>query len=264
MNRSDQEVIPIFLRELRLTSMLGLWKEFADRATLDGWPPTRYLSALCEQEMLDRQSRRLARHMSEAKLPKGKSLDFFDFNACPSLNKGQIVSLASGDAWIENRMNLLIFGPSGVGKTHLAAAIGEALIKNRFRVFFTRTTDLVQKLQAAKVRLELPAALEKLDKYDCLILDDFGYVKKDQQETNVLFELICERYERKSLIITCNQAFTEWDTIFTDKAMAVAAVDRVIHHSTILKITGESYRRQKARARSEEEMAKKMSEEKSE
>lgn len=123
-------------------------------------------------------------------------------------------AFGSGEIWIKSGRNLLIFGPSGVGKTHFAAAIGENLIESGYRVFFTRTTELVQKLQAAKKKdLTLPAALEKLNKYDCLILDDFGYVQKDHGETNVLFELVCERYENKSMLITCNQGFAEWDNI---------------------------------------------------
>ena len=117
---------------------------------------------------------------------------------------------------------------------------------NGFRVLFNRTTELVQKLQAAKKGLSLPAALEKLDKYDCLILDDFGYVQKDELETSVLFELICERYERKSMVITCNQPFKDWDRIFVDKQMAIAAVDRLVHHATIFEVEAESYRRKQA------------------
>lgn len=115
----------------------------------------------------------------------------------------------------------------------MVAAIGEQLVQNGFRVLFIRTTELVQKLQAAKRDLNMPSALEKLDKYDCLILDDFGYVKKDELETSVIFELISERYERKSIMITCNQPFKEWDQIFQDKAMALAATDRLILENSI-------------------------------
>ena len=141
---------------------------------------------------------------------------------------------------------MLLFGPPGGGKSHLAAAIGLALIENGWRVLFTRTTDLVQKLQAARRDLILPATLAKLDKFDCLILDDLGYVRKDQAETTVLFELIAERYERKSLVITCNQPFSEWDKVFPDPAVTVAAIDRLVHHSTIIEINTDSYRRRAA------------------
>lgn len=167
----------------------------------------------------------------------------------PDLNKAQIVGLGKGDLWIKDSMNILIFGPSGVGKTHIAAAIGAELVASGYRVLFTRTTELLQKLQAAKRSLALPSTLEKLDKYDCLILDDFGYVQKSEIETSLLFELICERYERRSLMITCNQPFQEWDQIFEDKRMAIAAVDRLVHHANILELQAQSYRKKEAMKR---------------
>ena len=179
-------------------------------------------------------------------LPPDRTLETFDFAAAPSIRKAHIAALATGNAWIKPGANILIFGPSGTGKTHVAAAIGAGLIDHGYRVLFSRTTDLVQKLQAARRDLLLPASLAKLDKFDCLILDDLGYVRKDQAETAVLFELIAERYERKSLIITCNQPFSEWDKVFPDPAVTVAAIDRLVHHATILEINTESYRRRTA------------------
>lgn len=246
----EAAILPALLKQLNLPTMSRLWEQFNQEAIQNGWTPTRYLTTLCELEVSHRDNQRLARHMSEAQLPRGKSLATFDFTAVPSLNKGQVTAFASGDVWIKGGRNLLIFGPSGVGKTHLAAAIGEKLIESGYRVWFTRTTDLVQKLQVAKRDLTLPSTLAKLDKYDCIILDDLGYVQKDQTETSVLFELICERYENKSLLITCNQVFAEWDKIFVDKTMAVAAVDRLIHHATIFDLVeAESYRKRAALAR---------------
>lgn len=244
----ETTVLPMLLKQLRLPTMSRLWEGLNKEAVQQGWTAIRYLIALCEHELSHRDNRRLSRRMAEANLPRGKSLSTFDFKVVPALNKTQVSAFASGDVWLKSGRNLLIFGPSGVGKTHLAAAIGEKLIESGYRVLFTRTTDLVQKLQAAKRELALPSALEKLDKYDCLILDDFGYVQKDQTETNVLFELICERYENKSLLITCNQVFTEWDKIFMDKTMAVAAADRLIHHATIFELNVESYRKRAALA----------------
>ena len=157
-----------------------------------------------------------------------------------------MIALGAGDAWLDQGANVLLFGPSGSGKSHAAAAIGHALIDAGRRVLFSRTTDLVQKLQAARRDLALPATLAKLDRYDCLILDDLGYARKDQAETTVLFELIAERYERRSLIVTCNQPFSTWDQIFPDPAMTVAAIDRLVHHATILELNTESYRRRSA------------------
>ena len=132
------------------------------------------------------------------------------------------------------------------GKSHLAAALGFALVENGWRVLFTRTTDLVQRLQIARRELALEAAIAKLDKFHLLILDDIAYVTKDQAETSVLFELISARYERRSLLITANQPFGEWGKIFPDQAMTVAVVDRLVHHATIFEMNVESYRRRAA------------------
>ena len=134
----------------------------------------------------------------------------------------------------------------GTGKTHLSAAIGLALIENGYRVLFARTTDLAQRLQAARRELALEAAIRKLDKFHLMVLDDFSYVTKDQAETSVLFELISARYEQRSLLITANQPFGQWDKIFPDPAMTVAAIDRLVHRATIFELNVESYRRRTA------------------
>ena len=139
-----------------------------------------------------------------------------------------------------------VVGPPGVGKSHLGSAIGLALVEKGYRVLFCRTTDLVQKLQQARRDLELESAISKLDKFHLLVLDDITYVTKDQAETSVLFELISARYERRSMLITANQPFGEWNTIFPDPAMTLAAVDRLVHHATIFEMNVESYRRRAA------------------
>ena len=139
-----------------------------------------------------------------------------------------------------------MFGPPGAGKSHLGAALGLALVESSWRVLFTRTTDLVQRLQTARRDLQLEAAIARLDKYHLLILDDLAYVSKDQAETSVLFELIAARYERRSLLITANQPFGDWAKVFPDQAMTLAAVDRLVHHATIFEMNVESYRRRTA------------------
>lgn len=142
--------------------------------------------------------------------------------------------------------DVLLFGPPGVGKTHLIAGIGHALIDAGRRVLFTRCSELVQRLQAARRDLRPPAELAKLDRFDLLILDDLSYVRRDQAETSVLFELIAERYERRSLAITANTPFSQWGEVFVEPAMTLAAIDRLVHHSTILEMNVESYRRRAA------------------
>jgi DNA replication protein DnaC len=204
------------------------------------------LAALTEHELAERASRRIQRHLEEARLPPGKTLDSFDFEVVPMISKAQIMALAAGDSWLDNGANLLMFGPPGGGKSHLAAALGLALVENDWRVLFTRTTDLVQRLQTARRDLQLEAAIARLDKYHLLVLDDIAYVSKDQAETSVLFELIGARYERRSMLITANQPFGEWGRIFPDQAMTLATVDRLVHHATILEMNVESYRRRVA------------------
>jgi DNA replication protein DnaC len=237
------------LTSLRLPTISRLWQELGAQADKEGWGSARLLATLCEHELTERATRRIARHLAEADLPAGKTFASFDFASVPSIRKAHILALADADAWLEQGGNILVFGPSGTGKTHLAAALGAALIERGHRVQFSRTTDLVQRLQAARRDLALPATLAKLDRFDCLILDDLGYVRKDQAETAVLFEIIAERYERRSLIITCNQPFGEWNQIFPDPAMTVAAIDRLVHHATILELNTESYRRRNAMAK---------------
>jgi DNA replication protein DnaC len=242
----DSARVELLLTELRLPAIKQMWSKLAEDADKEGWPAARFLAALTELEIADRGRRRIERHLAEARLPVGKTLDAFDFTAVPMISKAQIMALGSGDGWIQQGANILLFGPPGVGKSHLGAAIGLALIENGWRVLFMRTTDLVQRLQVARRELALESAIAKLDKYQLLILDDIAYVSKDQAETSVLFELIGSRYERRSMLITANQPFAEWGKVFPDQAMTIAAVDRLVHHATILEMNVKSYRHNEA------------------
>jgi DNA replication protein DnaC len=242
----DAARLDLILNELRLPAIRQFWPDFAQRADKEGWPAARLLAALAEHELAERDRRRIERHLTEARLPPGKTIDGFDFEAVPMVSKAQIMALCGGDTWLTSSANLIMFGPPGGGKSHLAAAIGLALVERGWRVLFTRTSDLVQKLQVARRELALEAAINRLDRYHLLILDDLAYVAKDQAETSVLFELISARYERRSILITANQPFAEWNKVFPDPAMTLAAVDRLVHHATILEMNVESYRRRAA------------------
>jgi DNA replication protein DnaC len=242
----DAQRLTLILNDLRLPAIKQTWPDIAARSDKEGWPAARFLAALAEHEIAERDRRRIERHLGEAKLPPGKTLDSFAFDAVPMISRAQVMAICAGDGWLEQGANLILFGPPGGGKSHLAAAIGLALIENGWRVLFTRTSDLVQRLQVARRELTLEAAITRLDKYHLLILDDMAYVTKDQAETSVLFELISARYEQRSMLITANQPFGEWNRIFPDPAMTLAAVDRLVHHATIFEMNVESYRRRTA------------------
>ena len=245
-NAVDAARLSLLLNELRLPAIKAGWPRLAEQADTEGWPAARFLAAIAEHELAERDRRRIERHLLEARLLPGKTLDTFEFETVPMISKAQVMAITAGDSWLENGANLLLFGPPGSGKSHLASAIGLALIENGWRVLFARTTDLVQKLQIARRELGLEAAINRLDRFHLLILDDLAYVTKDQAETSVLFELISARYERRSMLITANQPFGEWGKVFPDPAMTLAAVDRLVHHATIFEMNVDSYRRRQA------------------
>ena len=246
MSAVDAAQVDLMLTELRMPTVKAVWRPLAERADKEGWPAARLLAALVEQEIAERARRRFERHLAEARLPPGKTLANFEFDAVPMVSRAHVSALAAGDQWLDQAANLILIGSPGGGKSHLAAAIGLALVENGFRVLYARTTDLVQRLQAARRELALESAIRKLDKYHLLILDDIAYVRKDQAETSALFELISSRYERRSMLVTANQPFGEWGAIFPDRAMTLAAVDRLVHRATIFELNVESYRRRAA------------------
>jgi len=242
------QAIPMALKALHLPTMVRCWQELAAQALRDHWTHERFLAALCDQELAERSCRRLAARLKAAHLLPGKRLDTFDFTCVPTVSRSQAELLLAGD-WVAKGGNILAFGGTGSGKTHCANGIGYGLVDAGFSVLYIRTNELVQRLQAARKDLALPQMLTKLDRIDVLILDDIGYARKDPAETSVLFDLIAERYERRSLIVTCDRAFKDWDALFPDKTMTVAAIDRLVHHSTILEFGAESYRLREAERR---------------
>ena len=243
--------LPILLKQLKLSTMAALWENYFEQAEKKGWNPAQYLAALCEEEVNQRYSRRIARYFKESKLPVGKTLSSFDFSHLPDLEAGKIEAMASDPSWVKRAENLLFFGPSGTGKTHLAAAICNGLIEQGNRIRYYQSTALVQELQRARNELQLEKVFARLDRYAVLILDDIGYVRKSEAETHVLFELIAHRYESGSMIITANHPFNDWDQIFSDTIMTVAAIDRLVHHANIIEIQAESFRKKQAMDRNQ-------------
>ncbi|MCP4680237.1 MAG: ATP-binding protein [Deltaproteobacteria bacterium] len=239
----------MLLRTLRLPSFVELQDEVSRRAEKEGWSHQRYLYHLAEVEIAERENRRTKRLLKQSCLPKDKTLDMLKVERFPDKIRRQIPTLCEG-RFVEQAENVLAFGLPGRGKTHLVCAIGHELVSKGYRVLFVPTFKLVQRLLAAKKELALEALLRKLDRHDVVILDDIGYIQQDRDEMEVLFTFLGERYERRSVMITSNLVFSQWDRIFKDSLTTAAAIDRVVHHSTILEVNlKKSYRAEQAEKR---------------
>jgi DNA replication protein DnaC len=201
---------------------------------------------ILEMEAEAREQRKIARLRHAAQLPPGKTWETLDHNVLPAALMRKLRELARGD-FLEHAENALAFGLPGVGKSHAACAIGNALIEQGHSVLFRPAYQLVQELLAAKRDLVLPHKLRRLDSFELLILDDIGYIKQSAEEAEVLFTLIAERYERRSMLITSNLVFSEWERIFKDPMATAAAIDRLVHHAVILEFNVPSYRTRKRR-----------------
>jgi len=201
----------------------------------------RLVLEVLEMEAEAREQRKINRLRRASQLPPGKTFDTLDLKTLPPALGRKLHELARGD-FLEDAINLLAFGPPGVGKSHAACALGHALIERGHSVLFRPAYQLVQELLAAKRDLTLPRQLRRLDAAELLILDDIGYVKQSAEEAEVLFTLIAQRYERRSVMITSNLVFSEWERIFKEPMATAAAIDRLVHHSVILEFNAPSYR----------------------
>lgn len=240
------ETIDLLLKELKLPTFMRHYQRHQEQAIEQGYGHVRYLSGLCEQEVADRYQKRVQRWTREANLPPGKSFANLNLAEFSASEQQLIIAQKDHTDWAHHAGNVLLIGPSGIGKSHIATALASQLIEQNVRVKWFSAVALVQTLQQAKRDLDLMTMMTRLDKYQVLVIDDIGYVKKTDAETQVLFEFIAHRYESGSLIITSNQPFSHWDQIFPDTMMTVAAIDRIIHHATIIELDGDSYRRKQS------------------
>ena len=240
------EGVEMLLRAFHLPTMAALYEETTMRAEAEGWSHRELLSYLCQSEAADRAQRRTERLLAESGLPEGKTLGNLDEGQLPPKVRRQLPSLLDG-GFAERAMNVLAFGLPGRGKTHCLAAIGrELIVRHGIRVLFRPTFKLVGQLLAAKRDLRLEVELKKLDRYQVVLLDDIGYVQQSREEMEVLFTFLAERYERRSVMITSNLVFSQWDQIFKDKMTTMAAIDRLVHHAVILEFDGASLRVRKS------------------
>lgn len=234
--------LPILLRSLYLSTIAREYEKAIGRAEAENWGYHRFLEYLFEAEANDRLQRKIERQLHEANLPKAKTLDALDQKRLPEKVRRQIPTLLEAD-FVRRGDNLLCFGLAGRGKTHFAAALGHEWIRrHQLHVLFVPAFKLVNQLLAAKRDLRLPQTITRLQRFDAVIIDDIGYVQHSREEMEVLFQFLAERYESKSVVITSNLVFSQWDQIFKDPMTTMAAVDRLVHHATILEFTGDTQR----------------------
>ena len=235
------------LTQLNLGTIADVFAEVALRAAKEGLSHEAYLYELARLELEERTQRRTARLLRASGLPAEKTFRSLALTRFSPLLQLQLERLKSA-AFLDTATNVIAIGKPGVGKSHCLAAVGYELIYAGHPVLWTPTSTLVQRLLAAKRDLRLPQELVKLDKFACVILDDIGYVQHDRHEMEVLFTFLAERYERKSVMITTNLVFSEWERIFKDPMTTLAAIDRLVHHSVILDMMSvESYRAEVAK-----------------
>lgn len=240
------------LKDLKLPIMKNIYKSLAQKATSESIPYEQYLFWLVEQEQENRRSKRIERRLEESKIVLSKTLAAFEMKRLPTKLARQIQGLLTGD-FVRQKENLLIFGSPGSGKTHLLQGIGQELIrKYDMRIQFVPCSRLLQELLLAKKNLQLSKVFKKLLGYQGLIIDDIGYIQQTKEEMEVLFTLISECYERTSILMTSNLPFSKWEKIFQDPMMAVAAIDRLVHHSVILEMNVTSYRMEKSKEKKEQ------------
>jgi DNA replication protein DnaC len=234
------------LRELHLPTFRESFEDVARRAIQESLSYEQYLGELAEQECQVRRTNRIERWLRDSDLPVEKSLARFDMKRLPAKVARQVRMLLDG-AFVDARENVLAFGRSGSGKTHLLCGIAQELVRSGRKVLFGPCSLLVQELLIAKRDLKLSRYLKRLSKFEVLIIDDLGYVQQSREEMEVLFTLLAERYERGSVMITSNLPFSKWENIFKDPMTTAAAIDRLVHHSVILELNVPSYRLEQAK-----------------
>lgn len=248
LQTSSRESVDVLLRELKLPSFVRHHRALAEQAEQGGWGFDDYLMQLAEVEVKERHERKIQRLRRASHLPAEKTRATLKLERLPAAVRRQLPTLCEG-GFLERAENLLAFGLPGRGKTHLVCAIGHELVERGYKVFFTPAYRLVQRLLLAKRELTLVLEMRRLDRFDAIVLDDIGYIQQNREEMEVLFTLLAERYERRSVMLTSNLVFSEWDKIFKDPMTTAAAIDRLVHHATILELTGTSYRTQAAEKR---------------
>jgi DNA replication protein DnaC len=234
-------LLDAYLRQLRLPTFTKLYPQFAADAARNNHDSVRFLLALAEQEVNQRQLNMLQQRLKNARFPVIKELADFDFSCLPTLNKAQILDLARGE-YIQQKQSLILIGNPGLGKTHLALALAAAACRAGRRVRFWTAAGLVNELIQAQDEHRLHRFIASTLKLDLVVLDELGFIPFSQNGAQALFTFCSELYERLALIITTNLKFADWVQVFGDQRLTAALLDRLTHHAHILELLGESYR----------------------
>jgi DNA replication protein DnaC len=246
MSETPQVLLQHHLKKLRLPTFNSEYAKLARQCAAEGKDHAQYLLRLCELELIERERRMIERRIKAAKFPATKSLDSFDFKAIPSLNKALTMELARS-AFADRRENIIALGPSGTGKTHIALGLGLAACQKGLKVRFTTAAALVHELVEAVDERRLQRLQKTLASQDLLIIDELGFVPLSKTGAELLFEIISQRYERGSIIITSNLPFDEWTEVFGSERLTGAILDRLTHHVHILEMNGDSFRLRESR-----------------
>ncbi len=244
----DTDHLPEVLGRLKLTALRDRLDTLLDEAARRELSLRDTLALLCEAEVAHREERRIQMGLGIAKFPFVRTLEGFDFDAQPSLDPKQIRELAAC-RWVANGDALLLLGPPGVGKSHLAVALGREAVRHGYSVLFVQATELITALARAHAEGRLEDKLAHYAKAKLLIVDELGYLPFEPNAAHLFFQLVSRRYERGSMLVTSNRSVSEWGTVFGDPVVATAILDRLLHHSHVITIRGDSYRlREKRRA----------------
>ena len=246
MSDTPQVLLQHHLKKLRLPTFNSEYAKLARQCAAEGTDHAQYLLRLCELELIERERRMIERRIKAAKFPATKSLDSFEFKAIPSLNKVQTMELARCE-FVDRWENVIALGPSGTGKTHVALGLGLAACQKGRKVRFTTAAALVHELIEAVDERRLQRLQKTLSSQDLLIIDELGFVPLSKTGAELLFEIISQRYERGSIIITSNLPFDEWTEVFGSERLTGAILDRLTHHVHILEMNGESFRLRQSR-----------------